>query len=118
MTNFKFSGEGQRQTPVADARAMAEIVMVLPGRTAARYRKKAADIIVRYLGGDPTLVEEVAANRLRQEELDEDEPARLFGQTVQSEAVKRKREEVTLIELEAQAVEMEGRASSVYACTL
>ena len=101
MTNFKFSGQGQRQTPVADARTMVEIVMVLPGRTTAMYHKKEADIIVRYLGGDPNLVEEIAANHLRQGDLDEDDPQRLFGQTVESEAIKRKREDVILVELES-----------------
>ena len=79
MTNFKFSGQGQRATPVADVRTMVEIVMVLPGRTASMHRRKAADILVRYLGGDPSLVEEIAANRLRQEDMDENEPARADG---------------------------------------
>ena len=101
--NFKFSGKGQVATPVTDAKGLVEIIMVLPGRAAARVRKAAADVMVRYLGGDPSLVEEVAANRLRPEELDEDEPARLFGQTVESEALKRKREEVAMVELEGRA---------------
>ena len=56
-SNFKFSGRGQRETPVADARTTVEIIMVLPGRAAARVRKAAADVMVRYLGGDPSLVE-------------------------------------------------------------
>jgi hypothetical protein len=99
-SNFKFSGQGQRETPVADARGVVEIIMVLPGRAAARVRKAAADVMVRYLGGDPGLVEEIAANRLSQEQLDQDDPARIFGQTVESEALKRKREEVTITELE------------------
>ena len=99
-SNFKFSGRGQRETPMADARTTVEIIMVLPARAAARVRRAAADIMVRYLGGEPQLVEEVAANRLRQEEMDEDDPARLFGQTMESEAIKRKREEVILVELE------------------
>ena len=98
--NFKFSGKGQVATPVTDAKGIVEIIMVLPGRTAARVRKAAADVMVRYLGGDLSLVEEVAANRLRQEDMEEDEPARVFGQTVESEALKRKREEVTIVELE------------------
>ena len=45
----------------------------------------------------------MAANRLRQEELDEDDPARLFGQTVEPEALKSKLEEVTMVELEGRA---------------
>ena len=50
---------------MADSRGIVEIIMVIPGRAAARLRKAAADAMVRYLGGDPSLVEEVAANRLR-----------------------------------------------------
>jgi len=101
--NFKFSGKGQVATPVADAKGIVEIIMVLPGRAAARVRRAAADVMVRYLGGDPSLVEEIAANRLRQEDMDDDEPERLFGQAVESDAIKRKREEVTLLELDGQA---------------
>ena len=99
-SNFKFSGRGQRETPVAEVRTIVEIIMVLPGRAASQVRKAAADVMVRYLGGDPSLVEEIAANRLRQEDMGDDEPARLFGQTVESEALKRKREEVAIVELE------------------
>ena len=100
-SSFRFPGRGQwKETPVAEVRTIVEIIMVLPGRAAARVRKAAADVMVRYLGGDPSLVQEVAANRLRQEELDDDDPARLFGQTVESEALKRKREEVAMVELE------------------
>jgi hypothetical protein len=100
ISNFKFSGQGQRETPVAAARGIVELILVLPGRAAGQVRKAAADVMVRYLGGDPNLVEEIAANRLTQEQLDEDNPARIFGQTVESEALKRKREEVTITELE------------------
>ena len=56
--------------------------------------------MVRYAGGDISLVEEVARNHVVQQELDEDDPARLFGQQVESDAIKRNREEVTLSELE------------------
>ena len=37
--NFRFPGRGQRDTPVADMRAVVEIVMLLPGRHAARVRR-------------------------------------------------------------------------------
>ena len=97
---FKFPGRGQSETPVAGARTITEIIMVLPGKAAARFRKAAADVVVRFLGGDPSLVEEIACNRLAQESLPEDHPMRLFGQAVESEALKRKREELELVELE------------------
>ena len=53
LSNFQFSGRGQRDTMVADARGIIEIVMVLPGRAAAGVRKQAATVLVRYLGGGP-----------------------------------------------------------------
>ena len=40
-----------------------EIVMLLPGRHAARVRRQAAELLCRYLEGDITLVDEVC--RLR-----------------------------------------------------
>jgi len=45
-------------------------------------------------------VEEVAANHLAQAARPESHPARRFGQTVESEAAKRLREEIHVIELE------------------
>ena len=100
ISNFKFSGRGQRDTPVTDAHGIVEILMVMPGKAAARARRSAAEVLVRYLGGDPSLVQEIATNKLRQEDLEEDDPARLFGQSVESETLKRKREEVEMVELE------------------
>jgi hypothetical protein len=99
-TNWKFPGERQRETPVADARGIVEFSMLLPGRSAADFRKQAASVMVRYLGGDLSLVEEVASIRLAQERLPENHPARLLGHTVDSEAVKRMREELEIVELE------------------
>ena len=39
--NFKFPGRGQRDTPVTTARGIVEIIMLLPGRQAARVRRQA-----------------------------------------------------------------------------
>jgi hypothetical protein len=111
-SNFKFTGRGQRDTPVIDAPGIVEIIMVLPGKAAAKVRRAAADVMVRYLGGDPSLVQEIATNRLRQEDLPEDDPARLFGQAVESEAVKRKREEVELTELEGRVKRAKVQAAT------
>ena len=43
-TNFRFAGRGQRDTPVADARGIVEVIMILPGRAAGQVRKAAADV--------------------------------------------------------------------------
>ena len=110
--NFKFPGQGQRPTPVADARGITEVIMLLPGRAAAHFRKTCADVVVRYLGGDPRIVEEVAAIRLAQEHNLENHPMRIFGETVEceSEELRKKREAVQLAELELQLADIRGRA--------
>ena len=83
ISNFKFPGRGQRDTSITDAQGIVEVVMVLKGKTAASVRKDAARVLVRYLGGDLTMIDAIAQNRLTQEELDEDHPARIFGQDVE-----------------------------------
>ena len=67
--HYRFPGRGQRDTPVADVRGIVEIVMLLPGRQAARVRRQAAELLVRFLGGDIALVDEVCRNRGFQEAL-------------------------------------------------
>ena len=48
----KFPGARQKHTHVADAKSICEIVMLLPGKAAADFRKRTAEVLVRYLGGD------------------------------------------------------------------
>ncbi len=79
---YKFSGRRQRDTPVTDARGAIELIMVLPGKTAAMARQCAANVVVRYLGGDVSLVQEVMAHRQVQAQLDPEHPASFFGQSV------------------------------------
>jgi hypothetical protein len=81
-TNFKFPGRGQRDTPVTDAEGITQIIMLLPGRAAAIARQSAANVVVRYLGGDVSLVREIMANRDMQAQLEPDHPASIFGQSV------------------------------------
>ena len=63
MTHIQFPGQGQRETPVTDARGIVEIILLLPGHHAALVRRQAAELLVRYLGGDVVLVDEVCALR-------------------------------------------------------
>ena len=81
-----FSGAAQ-PTPVATAAEMVEIVWQLPGT--AEFRRNCAQTVVRYLGGDETLVDEIRRNRAAQERLARDNPthtARVFGEAVEAEA--------------------------------
>lgn len=65
--NFKFKGRGQRLTPVTDAKGIVAIIMLLPGRQAAYVRRQAAELLLRYIGGDMGLVQEVCSNRAFQD---------------------------------------------------
>ena len=86
--NYRFPGRGQRLTPVmADTRSIVELILALPGRHAARVRRQAAKLLVRYLGGDLSLVDEVCALRSFQEDLTvpaPDDPRRVFGEDVEA----------------------------------
>ncbi len=84
---YKFKGRRQRDTPVTDARGIVEVIMLLPGHQAARVRRQAAELLVRYLGGDLALVDEVCAIRGFQEQLAArrpGDPRRIFGEAVES----------------------------------
>ena len=63
--NFKFPGQGQRDTPCLNAVGVVKLITSwLPSSSITKkFRDKAAEIVVRYLGGDETLVEEVKSIR-------------------------------------------------------
>ena len=66
---------------------IVELVILLPGQQAAEMRCMAARIIVRFLGGDTSLVEEVCSIRKFQEHLASnlpEDPRRLFGEAVEA----------------------------------
>ena len=98
-------------TPIATAAEITEIIWQLPG--ASEFRKNCAKVCVRYLGGDMSLVDEISRNKRLQEQLREEDPshpARLFGEAVEqteSEAVKRKQEELTLKKLDQEIQDIE-----------
>ena len=81
---FKFKGRGQKFIPVTNAKGAVMIINALPGKVAAKLRIEWADVIVRYLGGDLTLVQEIAHNRTVQDNTPDDHPLRFFGQDVES----------------------------------
>ena len=82
-----------QDTPVATAAEMVEIIWGLPGN--AEFRRNCAQIAVRYLGGDETLVEEIRSNRRAQAclaQMQPDHPARVFGQAVDNNEVTQKKD--------------------------
>jgi hypothetical protein len=58
-TNFKFQGQGQKLTPVINVKGMVKLLFWLPGEMAKQFRAKSAETMIRYLGGDLTLIDEI-----------------------------------------------------------
>lgn len=58
---WKFPGERQRDTPIADAATLVEIAYLCPGKGAAQFRRQSAELLCRHLAGDLSLVDEIVA---------------------------------------------------------
>jgi hypothetical protein len=90
LGDFKFTGQGQRiPTKVGNLAKVIEYIMLLPGVTAARIRVEASKILVRYLGGDLKMIDEVRDMRRVQEHLTDVDPTnwrRAFGEAVEQDA--------------------------------
>jgi hypothetical protein len=84
LTPFPFPHTPGGPTPVTDARGVVTIINLLSGARAARFRAASADIMVRYLGGDPTLVADIQRNAAAQQSVSEENIARMFGQDVEA----------------------------------
>ena len=85
MPEYGRHGGSRTPIPFANAEEVVKVLHALPGNTA--FKRNAAAVVVRYLGGDPTLAGEVADNRAAQERLAVEapqHPARIFGQAVEN----------------------------------
>lgn len=96
----------------ADARQIVQVIWALPGDIA--FRRNSADVVVRYIGGDPQMVGEILANRAAQETLAREAPshqARIFGEAVEAEnpRVLAKRTSLDLLELDVREGELKAR---------
>jgi hypothetical protein len=80
-----FGGRGGNRDSLVpkDLATLIEIIFLLPGRSAAKVRQSAAQIFVRYLGGDLSLIHEVERMNHVQtflRENDPEHPLRAFGE--------------------------------------
>ena len=106
---FKFPGQGQQETPVAAVREIVELLFLVPGRRAAAFRRSVADVFVRYVGGDPLLLEEVEKAAHVQNFLKEhcpEHPATAFGEAVESLKKRSREEALTPFAAEEQALKL------------
>ena len=86
LQKFRTNGRGGNQeSPATDAKGIVKVLMALPGAAAAGFRHKAATTIVRYIGGDVSLIQEVMDNNAAQQRLaheDPEHPALVFSEAV------------------------------------
>jgi hypothetical protein len=104
---------------VANAREIVQLIWALPGDSA--FRRNCADVCVRYLGGDPTLINEIWQNRQAQETLAQEQPthpARVFGEAVENETLKRKREELAVASVDLELEETLARTKKLRVSTI
>ena len=59
--DFKFPGQGHRPTPVADARGIVRIIMLLPCCDAAPVKEKICQRLLDYLGASHESLHETIA---------------------------------------------------------
>lgn len=63
VKSFKFAGRGQRDTPVINGTGLVRLLFLLPGAKARQFVTESAETLVRFIGGDETLVADIHRNR-------------------------------------------------------
>ena len=71
---YQFEGQGQRKTPCGTLSQALQVLMMLPGRTGALIREPSVRTLVRLLGGDESLIDEVREFRSVQDHLAAHDP--------------------------------------------
>jgi hypothetical protein len=88
ILHLHFPGKGQRATPVSrDLKTLIQVIFMLPGREASLVRQAAAEIFIRFMGGDLSLIQDVQRMNEVQaflRENDPEHPMRVFGEAVES----------------------------------
>jgi hypothetical protein len=85
-TNHKFPGLGQKNTPVISVNGMVKLLFWLPGEMAKQFRSKSAETMIRYLGGDVTLIDEI--KKIDQEHINNpNNIAQVFRNEVNSQVI-------------------------------
>ena len=57
--DIKFDGKKQKETPCINTSGFIKLLMIIPGKLADKFRNDVAPIIIRNLGGDTTLINEI-----------------------------------------------------------
>ncbi|KAL3158965.1 hypothetical protein ABBQ32_011363 [Trebouxia sp. C0010 RCD-2024] len=63
--NFRFSGQGQRDTPVAGRKGILQIIQLLRGKKASKFRESIAGLVEQYLDADMGLADDITDRALQ-----------------------------------------------------
>ena len=63
--NFRFSGQGQRDTPVAGRNGILQIMQLLRSKKAAKFRECVAGLVEKYLDADMGLADDITDRALQ-----------------------------------------------------
>jgi hypothetical protein len=110
---------GGRPSEVVDVPTALQLIMVLPGKTAARVRVKASVLLTRYLAGDLTLVGQVYGMHELQSYLQEHHPEHplcAFRQSVEAGQTREPSEDRSLPS--SAALDLEARVQAIVAASI
>lgn len=57
--SYKFKGRGQQETPVTGRRGILQIIALLRGKRAAKYRERTAQLVEQYIDADMGLADDI-----------------------------------------------------------
>jgi Protein of unknown function (DUF3627) len=65
LCTYHFPGKRQHDTPVITAQGIIELLYLIPGRKAQSFRRYCGEILIRFMGGDQTLIDEINLNTVK-----------------------------------------------------
>jgi len=96
MSERQLSKRGGAKTKLISFKHALELIMVLPGKIAKETRAQFADVIHRYMAGDPSLAAEIEANA------ESSDPVNQFARATLGEDLESKKRRLELEDLEIQ----------------
>ena len=65
LCDFRFTGQGQRDTPVAGRKGIFQIIQLLRGKKASKFRESVAGLVEQYLDADMGLADDITDRALQ-----------------------------------------------------
>jgi hypothetical protein len=83
----QFEGAGERQTPVLEIRGFIEMLLLVPSGRAAPFRRTVVEVFVRRYGGDTSMMNDILAAHLHQNQLPASSPSNALSAALRQRVV-------------------------------